>query len=154
MSTVEQFSPPLGRYLNAEDRALLAGVPVMIASVDYEAGAKFGPRYLVGLALIATGEAVLLPLGATSLRDGKTVVNEGRKFQMEGLATALSEGDTIDPALLYKGSGANDPWLFRSATAAELTDPKGVEFPERESADDDSTEEYEAPKLAKRGTHR
>jgi hypothetical protein len=154
MANVEDFAPPLGRYLNAEDRALLAGVPVKITSVDYEAGAKFGPRYLVGLAIVATDEAVLLPLGALTEREGKKVVNEGRKFQMEGLATALSEGDTIDPAILSKGPGDMDPWLFRSATAAELVTPRGVTFPEREHAED--AEEYEAPKLAKRaaGAHR
>lgn len=154
MATVESFAPPLGRYLNAEDRALLAGVPVKITSVDFEAGAKFGPRYLVGLAIVATGEAVLLPLGALTERDGKKVINEGRKFQLEGLATALSEGDTIDPAILSKGPGDMDPWLFRSATAAELVTPRGVTFPERERPEDFEPE-YEAPKLAKRaGAHR
>lgn len=116
-----------GRFLNADDRAALTGCPVSIVSLrddpDNRYQGKPQPRWIVGLAVVATGETCLLSLGSNPARDDI----------FRRLSSFLDAGETIDPVILYRQDGA-DPaaqpfWSFRSATAEETADPAAPEWP-------------------------
>src|ERR1035437_9848944 len=89
MARVEDIAPKrAGRFLDAEDRAALSGVPLQLTTIDYEPGAMFGPRWLIGAAVLATGEEVLIGLGALTGPQGAKGENVGRAGGLSQKAAA------------------------------------------------------------------
>ena len=130
MARVEDIAPKrAGRFLDAEDRAALSGVPLQLTTIDYEPGAMFGPRWLIGAAVVATGEEVLIGLGAQTGPEGAKVENVGRAFVLGKIAAAMDEGTDVDPVILYHEPKYGSPWLLRSATEDELDDPLAPKWP-------------------------
>ena len=130
MARVEDIAPKrAGRFLDAEDRAALSGVPLQLVTVDYEPNAMFGPRWLLGAAVVATGEEVLIGLGAETGPEGAKVENVGRAAVLTKIAAAIEAGTDIDPVILFHEAKHGSPWLLRSATEDELDDPLAPEWP-------------------------
>src|ERR1035437_4343125 len=130
MARVEDIAPKrAGRFLDAEDRAALSGVPLQLTTIDYEPGAMFGPRWLIGAAVLATGEEVLIGLGALTGPQGAKVENVGRAAVLTKIKAAMEAGTDVDPVILYREPKYGSPWLLRSATDDELEDPLAPEWP-------------------------
>jgi hypothetical protein len=135
MTKIEDIAPRRsGKYVDAEERALLIGCPLNLVAVDEEPNAQYGPRWLIEAAVVATGEIVLIPLGATTkaIVDGKSqeVDNAGRRAVLSKVAAALAAGDGVDPVILFRdGTGPSAPWVFRSATDDEIAEPAAPDFP-------------------------
>ena len=138
MAKVEDIAPKrAGRYLDAEDRAALAGVPLKLYTIDYEPKAMFGPRWLIGAAVVATGEGVLIGLGAETGPEGAKVENAGRAAVLTKIASAIEAETDIDPVILFHEAKHGSPWLLRSATEAELEDPLAPDWPVDPNLEDD-----------------
>ena len=130
MARVEDIAPKrAGRFLDAGDRAALSGVPLQLTTIDYEPGAMFGPRWLIGAAVVATGEEVLIGLGAQTGEEGAKVENVGRAAVLGKIKAAIEDGTEVDPVILYHEPKHGSPWLLRSATEDELDDPLAPEWP-------------------------
>jgi hypothetical protein len=155
MAKIEDIAPRrAGRWLDADDRALVIGCPMNITSIGEEKHAAFGPRWVVEGALLATGETVLIGLGAmTKAKDGTEVDNAGRRHVLEAVAATLLAGDAVDPVVLFRdGSGPAAPWVFRSATEDEIAEPAAPDFPvEVEAPADGKPIAIAGERLAKAG---
>ena len=102
----------VGRFLTADERHGLATMPVrMLAIVDDPAN-RFGPRWVVSLAYLDTGEKVALGLKRNPVRDG----------QMEAGRKALADGEVFDPMIceVVETKAGNETYSFRDATDAEI----------------------------------
>jgi hypothetical protein len=144
MARIEDYGVPDGRFLDADDRAALAGCAIELRGLSFQPHAKFGPRWLAEAVVIATGEKVLI-----GLQD-----NEARTTKFGAIAAVLGEGGTLDPVVLYLADpiapAVNQYWSFRSADALEVANPAAPVFSGENDPDgDDVGEVVAAPKLAK-----
>jgi hypothetical protein len=140
-----------GRFVDAAERDALAGRALRITGMTHDARNRFGPRWLVSVVDIATGEKL-----AVGLAD-----NEARNAMYPDIAAVLDDDGPlgIEPVALYRQTparGGNPFWTFRSATDAEIETASEADQPEGEAGGDaDPTEgEAEAPILTPAKTHR
>ena len=128
MGKFSSLAPGAGRYVNAADKAMLAelAVPLRLRSAVFQRRATFGPRWLVDVEAIATGELI-----AVDFADNPT-----RAAMFDSLASALDAGETFDPVVLVRVSpdgGGNPFWTFEDATPDQLaagTAPEWADDPE------------------------
>jgi hypothetical protein len=97
-----------GRFVDAADKEAMEGCALVISAVRFDARAKFGPRYLVTVAVEADGELV----------DVDFAQNPARDAMFDRLEKALAAGETFDPVFLTKFHPEDEGtpyWTFETA---------------------------------------
>lgn len=137
MARIEDLAPTFGRFVDAEGRRALEGRPLDVQDVREDNANTYGPRWLVVVADLGTGELITIGMAK----------NAGRDALYPRLIAMLAEGHTVDPLCLYqfKPEKGNAFWTFRSATDAELAAARA----EREAGDTAPADE--PPVLGKGG---
>ena len=112
---VESYQPTSAPYVDGPDREPYIGRPCIIKGVQDDPKARYGPRWVVEVAMLDSGEVIALGLAKNAWRDRV----------MGGIAAALDDGEDIDPVVLFRdadhpGKNGQLPWSFRSATDAEI----------------------------------
>jgi len=125
MGRFSSLAPGAGRYVNAADKAMLAelAVPLQLRSAVFQRRAQFGPRWLVDVAAIATGEMI-----AVDFADNPT-----RAAMFDSLAAALDAGESFDPVVLVRvqpDGGGNPFWTFEDATPEQIAANAAPEWAE------------------------
>lgn len=144
---VESYQPSGAPYVDGSDRDPYIGRPMVIQRVIDDPEARFGPRWVVEVALLDSGEIIALGLSK----------NPWRNRLMAALALAISDGEDIDPVVLFKDTehmGANKqaPWSFRSATDDEIEAAgKLAADGDDNDEDDEDGEDADAAKPAVKG---
>jgi len=110
MATIEALAPSGAPFVDGAERDDYMGRAMLIHGVTHEPNARFGPRWVVEVALLDSGEAIAL--GLTS--------NPHRDRLMGTVRAALDEGTDIDPVILFRDEAHRGSWSFRSATDAEI----------------------------------
>lgn len=117
MAKVADYAPAsladLGTFLDADEKAAIAGFPLDLAAVIADPGNRFGPRWIVSVIDRATGEKYALGFATNATRDRS----------MTALRDALDAGTTFDPVAIEKVTpekGGNAFWIIRDATAEEI----------------------------------
>lgn len=129
----------IGRFVDGDERRDLAGEPLSLAGVMDDPFGKFGARWIVSAAILATGEKIAIGLAKNSNRDR----------QLATLRELLDGGETLDPVVLESRTpahGGNKFWTFRSATDDELagtaelpTDDEGPATSDDAEPDDEAS---------------
>lgn len=139
MAKVADYAPAsladLGTFLDADEKAAIAGFPLDLAAVLADPGNRFGPRWIVSVVDRATGEKYALGFATNATRDRAMVA----------LRDALDAGTEFDPIAIEKvmpEKGGNPFWIIRDATAEEIA------AGDASKANVDAAE-APAPKLAK-----
>lgn len=112
--SIDSVKPTGARFVDGDERLDLIDRPLRIVQVTHEPQARYGPRWVVTVAVLDTGEMVGIGLATNSTRDT--------------FMAALREGldadgaDAWAPVVLYKDTsrGRNPYWTFRTATAEEI----------------------------------
>lgn len=128
-----------GTYVDGEERTRLAGVPLILRRIDYEPAARFGPRWVVSVAIVETGEIVAIGLKANPTRD--TIMAAIKAHLLDDTA------EPIGPVVLEKvptAGGESEVWTFRDATADDVTPA-----PSFAKGDDEAPAPEAGPRLAK-----
>ena len=133
MATIEALAPSGAPFVDGADRDEYMGRPMLIHGVTHEPNARFGPRWVVEVALLDSGEAIAL--GLTS--------NPHRDRLMGTVRAALDEGTDIDPVILFRDEAHRGSWSFRSATYAEIEALGRLAAGEDDNAEEPATD---APK--------
>jgi hypothetical protein len=139
MARIESYEPSGAPFIDGPDREPYIGRACVIQRVIDDPKARYGPRWVVEAAFLDSGEVVALGMGKNPWRDQV----------MGGLALVLSDGESIDPVVLFRDTdhmGANKqaPWSFRSATDAEIEAAGQLA-----AVEDDPTEAEPTPKRGK-----
>ena len=112
---IESLAPSGAAFVDGSDRDPYIGRPCIIKGVQDDPKARYGPRWVVEVAMLDSGEVIALGLAKNAWRDRV----------MGGIAAALDDGEDIDPVVLFRddahpGKNGQLPWSFRSATDAEI----------------------------------
>ena len=111
MARIEDHAPSGGRYVDGEERHGYMGRAARITDVVHEPNARFGPRWVVTLAMLDDAEEIALGLAD----------NGYRTRQLGGVMAGLHAGQDFDPVVLYIDEAIEGkPWAFRSATDEEI----------------------------------
>jgi hypothetical protein len=140
-----------GRFVDAAERDALAGRALRITGMIHDGRNRFGPRWLVSVVDLATGEKL-----AVGLAD-----NDARNAMYPDIAATLDDDGPlgIEPVALYRqtpAKGGNPFWTFRSATDAEIAaaEADGALDDAAADAEGEAEGEAEAPILTPAKTHR
>lgn len=113
---IESQRPDIsGRYIDGDERDAYVDRPMKLTGVNFEPRGKFGPRWIVGAAMLDSGELV-----AISLADNPT-----RQTWFSAVREDLQNdgADAYDPIVLFRqapAGGGNSFWTFRTATTEEV----------------------------------
>ncbi len=110
MATIEGLAPSGAPFVDGPDREPYMNRAMLIHGVTHEPNARFGPRWVVEVALLDSGEAIALGLASNAFRDRL----------LGSVREAVSDGESIDPVILFRDEAHNGSWSFRSATDAEV----------------------------------
>ena len=141
MGRIENYEPTSAPYVDGADREPYIGRACVIRGVQDDPKARYGPRWVVEVAMLDSGEAVAFGLAKNAWRDRV----------MGAIMSALDDGEDIDPVVLFRdsahpGKNGQMPWSFRSATDAEV-EAAGV----LAAGDDDNAPEPEPAPAKGRG---
>ena len=110
MAKIESMAPSGAPYVDGDEREGYMGRAMLITHVTHEPNARFGPRWVVEVAMLDSGEAIALGLASNAYRDR----------QLGAVASLLADGGDVDPVVLYRDEAHNNSWAFRSAEDAEI----------------------------------
>ena len=99
----------IGRFLEKDERHALVSNPVRLLRVVEDNANRFGARWVLGLAYVASAEKVALGIKKNSFRD----------MQMDAARTALTDGETFDPVIIEQRP-EDEAYVIRDATDVEL----------------------------------
>lgn len=133
-----------GRFVDAEERDALAGIPLRIVGMTHDSRNRFGPRWLVSCVVLTNGEKIAIGLADNDARNAMYPAIE---------ATLADDGaEAIEPVVLYRRKpekGGNAFWDFRTATDDELATVDDDGGDDDDAADDAAADDAAAPVLAK-----
>ncbi len=133
-----------GRFVNAAERADLAGQPLRILSVRDDEHNRYGARWLVSVVVIETGEKVALGFAKNAARDSASPT----------LAAVIAEvgPDGTDPVVLMRqtpAKGGNSFWTFADASDAGTVPLDDADTDDTDDGDTGDAEPVAAPVLTK-----
>ena len=162
MARFSEVVPTAGRYVNAADKAMLAGddpamdgpVALRLMRATYQPRAQFGPRWLVDVRALANGDDIAIDFAAAD-KDGTPI--EARQTMFAELRDRLAAGEVFEPVVLAQIStgkrGGNAFWTFLDAPSELVANPIAPRW-EDDADDDEQPEDVKParkPRLAKAG---
>ena len=157
MAKFAELVPTAGRYVNAADKAMLAGdapdmagpVALRLTRAVYQPRAMYGPRWLIEVRTLATREDIAIDFAAAD-KAGEPI--EARQTMFAELRDRLDAGEAFDPVVLAQITpsgkrGGNPFWTFLDAPAELVANPVAPRWADEDDDDDEQPEdEPEQPK--------